>query len=48
MELPQVATAYRLWLAAVEREENVFRSHPKNAVVTGAISDNGKYVAMHL
>ena len=39
-----VAACYFL-VAAEEREESVFLSHPKNAVVTGAFSYTGRYVA---
>ena len=35
-------------MAAEEREESVFLSHPKNAVVTGAFSYTGRYVAQRL
>ena len=35
-------------LAAVEREESAFLFHPKNAVVTGAFSYTGRYVARRL
>ena len=38
-------TALRWLVAAEEREEPVFLSHPRNAVVTGAFSYTGRYVA---
>ena len=46
--LPQTAAACYILVAAEERKESVFLSHPKNAVVTGAFSYTGSYVAKRL
>ena len=45
MGWPQTAAACYFLVAAEEKEEPVFLSHPRNAVVTGAFSYTGRYVA---
>ena len=45
MGWPQTAAACHILVAAKEREEPVFLSHPRNAVVTGAFSYTGGHVA---
>ena len=45
---PHTVAACYFLVAAEEREESVFLSHPKNAVVTGAFSYTGRYVAKRL
>ena len=45
---PQTAAACYFLVAAEEREDSVFLSHPRNAVVTGAFSYTGRYVAKRL
>ena len=45
---PQNAAAYYFLVAPEEREESVFLSHPESAIVTGAFSYIGRYVAERL
>ena len=45
---PQNAAAGYILVAAEEREESVFLSHPESAIVNGAFSYTGRYVAKHL
>ena len=48
MGWPQTAAPCDFSLAAVEREEFGFLGHPKDAVITGAFSYTGRYVAKRL